>query len=191
MAAADTLEQAFASTRKVLANVQDDQLGDPTPCQTWDVRALVNHIIGGANWFATSTENGASPDNDTEDTDYAAGDRLATFDDGVQRAVAAFNAPGAQEKMVKLPFGEFPGSVFMGLATTDTFTHGWDLARATGQEAARLDPDLAKQLLVGAKAAIPDAFRGPDGQAPFGPVVDVPESAPPADQLAGFLGRKV
>ena len=189
MAATDTLEQAFASTRKVLANVNDDQLGDPTPCQTWDVRELVNHIIRGAHWFGESTEAGEGAPQ--HETDYAAGDRLQAFDEGTKKAVAAFNAPGAQEKMVKLPFGEFPGAVFMGLATTDTFTHGWDLARATGQEAASLDPDLAKQLLVGAKAAIPDEFRGPDGQAPFGPVVDVPESAPPADQLAGFLGRKV
>jgi uncharacterized protein (TIGR03086 family) len=189
MAAADTLEQAFASTRKVLANVTDDQLGDPTPCQSWEVRDLVNHIIKGAHWFGESTDAGeGAPEHDA---DYAAGDRLAAFDEGAKKAVAAFNAPGAQEKMVKLPFGEFPGAVFMGLATTDTFTHGWDLARATRQEAARLDPDLAKQLLIGAKAAIPDEFRGPDGTAPFGPVVDVPESAPPADQLAAFLGRKV
>jgi uncharacterized protein (TIGR03086 family) len=189
MAAADTLEEAFASTRKVLANVTDDQLDDPTPCQSWDVRTLVNHIIGGAHWFAASTEAGVSPPDD--ETDFAGGDRMKAFDDGAQKAVAAFNAPGAQEKIVTLPFGEFPGSVFMALATTDAFTHGWDLARATGQDAARLNPNLAKQLLIGAKAAIPDAFRGPDKQAPFGPEVKVDDAAPAADQLAGFLGRKV
>ena len=189
MAATDTLERAFASTREVLANVKDDQLDDPTPCQSWDVRALVNHIIGGAHWFGESTAAGeGAPD---KGIDFAAGDRLEAFDEGVKKSVDAFNAPGAQEKIVKLPFGEFPGAIFMALATTDTFTHGWDLARATGQDAARLDPELAQQLLVGAKAAIPDDFRGPDPQAPFGPKVDVPESAPPADQLAGFLGRKV
>jgi len=189
MAAADTLEQAFASTRKVLANVKDEQLGDPTPCQSWDVRQLVNHVIGGAHWFAASTEAGEGAPEDT--TDFAGGDRLKAFDEGTQAAVAAFNAPGAQEKIVKLPFGEFPGSIFMALATTDAFTHGWDLARATGQDAARLDPDLAKQLLAGAKASIPDQFRGPDSKAPFGAEVKVSESAPAADQLAGFLGRRV
>lgn len=189
MAAADTLEEAFASTRKVLANVKDDQLGDPTPCQTWDVRQVVNHIISGAHWFAASTEAGEGAPQD--ETDFAGGDRLKAFDDGVKKAVAAFNASGAQEKILKLPFGEFPGSIFMALATTDAFTHGWDLARATGQDAARLNADLAKQLLIGAKAAISDQFRGPDGAAPFGPEVKVPDSAPAADQLAGFLGRKV
>jgi hypothetical protein len=34
-------------------------------------------------------------------------------------------------------------------------------------------------------------MRGEEGKAFFGPRVDVPESAPAADQLAGFLGRRV
>jgi len=189
VAAADTLEEAFASTRKVLANIKDDQLGDPTPCQTWDVRQVINHIIAGAHWFGESTDAGEGAPQ--HEDDFAGGDRLEAFDEGVKKAVTAFNAPGAQEKIVNLPFGEFPGAIFMALATTDAFTHGWDLARATGQDAARLNPDLAKQLLIGAKAAISDEFRGPDGAAPFGPEVKVPDSAPASDQLAGFLGRKV
>jgi hypothetical protein len=32
-------------------------------------------------------------------------------------------------------------------------------------------------------------MRGPDGRAPFGPRVEVAESAPPADRLAAFEGR--
>ena len=63
------------------------------------------------------------------------------------------------------------------------------LATATGQDA-NLDPESAEQLLAGAKAAIPDAFRGPDAAAPFGPEVKVPDSAPAAEWLAAFLGRK-
>ena len=43
------------------------------------------------------------------------------------------------ERLVRLPFGELPGAVFLGIAATDTFTHGWDLARATGGDE-RLDP---------------------------------------------------
>jgi uncharacterized protein (TIGR03086 family) len=74
------------------------------------------------------------------------------------------------------------------IAASDAFTHGWDLARALGQST-DLDPELAAQLL--GASMIPDEFRGPDGQAPFGPKVDVPESAPAADRLAGVLGRQV
>jgi hypothetical protein len=39
--------------------------------------------------------------------------------------------------------------------------------------------------------AITDQFRGPDGQAPFGPEAAAPDGASAADQLAAFLGRTV
>ena len=182
--ATENLERAFASTRNVLSNVRSDQLDDPTPCISWDVRTLINHIVGGSHWFAASTNAGVAPD--VPDTDFASGDFVASYDEGVKASLAAFGAPGAQEKIVKLPFGEFPGSAWMGLATMDTFQHGWDLAKATGQDT-DLDPDLAAGLL--ANAGIPDQFRGPDGQAPFGQQVDADDSAPPASQLAAYLGR--
>ncbi|MDZ4828141.1 MAG: TIGR03086 family metal-binding protein [Actinomycetota bacterium] len=184
------LEQAFATTRNVLENVKPDQLDEKTPCESWDVRALINHIVGGANWFAVSTNAGESPENDTtEDTDYAGGNFVAAFDEASKKAVAAFGAPGALEKQIKAPFGTFPGIAFLGLATTDTFTHGWDLAKATGQSS-DLDPQLAEQLLVGAKASIPEQFRGADGVMPFGKAVEISDSAPAADRLAAFLGRQ-
>jgi uncharacterized protein (TIGR03086 family) len=187
----EALEQAYASTRRILANVKPDQLDDPTPCASWTVRRLISHIVGGAHWFGISTEAGASPENGTtEDVDYTQGDMVASYDEGMKRTIAAFNAPGAQEKVIKLPFGEFPGAAFMGLATTDTFQHGWDLARATGQST-DIEPELAAQLLEGAQANIPEQFRGADGVMPFGPIQAAPAGATKADQLAAFMGRKV
>jgi uncharacterized protein (TIGR03086 family) len=182
------LQQAFATSRAVLAGVSPDQLHDPTPCASWDVSALINHIVGGTFWFATNMEGGTLAEGDLPD--FAAGDYLAAFDEGSARALAAFGAEGALQKMVQLPFGTFPGIAFLGLATTDTFMHAWDLARATGQDASSLDPELASQLLAQAKATIPDAFRGPEG-APFGPATEIADDASPADQLAAFLGRTV
>lgn len=182
----ENLSRAFASTRGVLSNVKADQLDDPTPCKSWKVRDLVNHIVGGAHWFGVSTESGegGSP----SEKDWTEGDIVDAFDEGAARSVAAFGAPGAQEKIVKLPFGEFPGAVFMGLATTDTFTHGWDLAKATGQNV-DLDPELAEQLLEQAGALVPDQFRG-DEPMPFGPKIEAPAGACTADRLAAFMGRQ-
>lgn len=186
--ATEGLQQAMAATRAVLANVTPDQYESASPCESWNVRALVNHIVGGTHYFAKSVENGKAP-TDAPDTDFTQGDVLANYDEGIAATVAAFNAPGALEKMIEMPFGTFPGAAFMGLATTDQFTHGWDLARATGQDT-NIAPDLAAQLLVGAKASIPDQFRGPDGQAPFG-AAQTAEGGSNADELAAFLGRKV
>ena len=89
-----------------------------------------------------------------------------------------------------MPFGEMPAGAVMGLAMNDTFTHGWDLAKATGQST-DIAPQLAAQILEQARASIHDAFRGEDGAAPFGVEQDCPEGASAADQLAAFLGRDV
>ena len=185
--ATEGLQQAMATTRAVLANVTPDQYDAATPCESWDVRALINHIVGGSHWFAASVNDGKAPA--PAETDFTQGDVMASYDEGIAAAVAAFGAPGALQKMIELPFGTFPGAAFMGLASTDQFTHGWDLARATGQDT-DLAPELAAALLQGAKASIPDQFRGPDGQAPFG-VAQEADSAASADQLAAFLGRHV
>jgi uncharacterized protein (TIGR03086 family) len=182
------LERAFASTRSVLADVTLDQLELPTPCESWDVRALVNHIVGGPFYFAASVDAGEHPE--PAATDYTTGDMVASYDEGSALAVAAFGAPGAFERMITLPFGTLPGSVFINIAATDAFSHGWDLARATGQPS-DLDAALATQLLENARALLPETFRGPDGKAPFGPIATAPADACAADALAAFLGRTV
>ncbi len=180
------LSRSLVSTRAVLASVRPDQLDARTPCASWDVRALINHFIGSARWAAATI--GASVE--ITDTDYAAGDFLASYDDGINVALAAFEPDGALEKTVRLAFGEFSGVALMGMAATDQFVHGWDLARAIGHHS-DLDPDLADELLSQARMAIPDAYRGADGVALFGPIIEAPAGARPADRLAAFLGRTV
>jgi uncharacterized protein (TIGR03086 family) len=186
------LNRAFQSTLGILAKVQPGDLAAPTPCASWDVRALVNHFVGTARWWAiTVTESAESAESDeASDVDYAAGDFVAAYEESIELAVAAFGAEGALEKMIRLPFGEFPGAALLGLATTEQFTHGWDLARAIGHHT-DLDPELAATLLSQARLTITDAYRGPDGQAFFGPAVEAPAAVSPADQLAAFLGRSV
>ncbi len=184
---AELLSQAYTSTGAVLAGVSSADLDRATPCASWQVRELVNHVVGGAGWFAAIAATGETPE--TEAQDFCAGDFKAVFAEDSARCVAAFAADGAMERIMQLPFGEMPGSAFVNIATVDTFTHGWDLARATGQSS-DLDPELAVQLLAIAQASLPDTFRGPEGKAPFLPKVEAPAGAPAADQLAAFLGRQ-
>ncbi len=181
------LAQAFASTAGVLSEVDAQKLDGSTPCASWQVRELVNHIVAGTTFFAVAAETGQAPA--PAETDFCEGDFVTEFNRGAARAVKAFEADGAMDKMMKLPFGELPGGAFINIAAIDTFTHGWDLAKATDQST-DLDPGLATQLLAVAEGFLPDDLRGPDGQAPFGPKMEAPPGAPPADRLAAFLGRQ-
>ena len=189
------LHQSLHSTLSVLTKVGPADLDAATPCASWDVRALVNHFVGSARWWA-AVVGGPDSAGDAEDAgladsvDFAAGDPVAAYEESTRLVVAAFAVEGALDKTVLLPFGEFPGAVLRDLAATEQFVHGWDLARAIGYPAA-LDPELASWLLGRARLTVTEEYRGPDGQALFGPVVEAPADAGPADQLAAFLGRRI
>ncbi|MDP9465469.1 MAG: TIGR03086 family metal-binding protein [Actinomycetota bacterium] len=181
----EPLEQAIASTRAVLSGVQPEKLTSATPCASWKVADVINHIVGGQHFFAASV-NGQPPAGDAPN--FAEGDFMSAFDQGTAASLGAFSADGAMDRIVHLPFGDMPGSAFAGIAATDTFVHGWDVAKATGQST-DLAPDLAAALLEGARGFVSDSFRGPDGQALFGPEQVAPAGSTNADQLAAFLGR--
>jgi len=180
------LEQAVASTRAVLAAVAPDQLDADTPCADWKVSDLINHIVGG-QWFFASGVTGTPPAGG--EADFSAGDYVAAFDEASHACLEAFNGEGAMDKVLSLPFGDMPGRAFVGLAATDTFTHGWDLAKATGQDT-NLAPELAAEILEQSRQAIQPAFRSEAGN-PFGFEQPAPQGACAADQLAAFLGRTV
>jgi uncharacterized protein (TIGR03086 family) len=182
----EPLEQAIQSTRAVLSQVDQGDLGRSTPCASWKVSDLVNHIVGGQYFFVTVV-NGDQPG---APQDFAAGDFLAEFDRASAASVAAFGQAGAMERTLHLPFGDLPGAVFCGIASTDTFVHGWDLAKSLGQKT-DLEPDLAAMLLTQVGPFLPESFRGPEGEALFAPEKQAPADASNADKLAAFLGRTV
>ena len=158
------LDRALRSTLVILARVEPDQLDAPTPCAAWDVRALINHFIGTARWWRRRRpqrrrRGGLRRRGPSRPIRKPARSR--------SRRSARTDVPG---RMIRLPFGEFPGPAVIAMAALDQFTHGWDLARAIGYSA-ELDPELAAALLSHARVAITDGFRGPDGAAPFGPAV--------------------
>jgi len=186
-ASADVLERACRSTAAILELVRSTDLDRPTPCASWNVRDVVNHVVSGTGYFAELAEKGAVTDRG-DDADCTAADFAATFRRESERLVAAFRAPGAMTKPMKMPFGELPGSVCVWIAAGDIFTHGWDLAKATGQPT-DLEPDVAVRLLTQIEPILPDDMRGPDGEAAFGPRVEIADSAPAADRLAAFEGR--
>jgi uncharacterized protein (TIGR03086 family) len=184
------LDRATAAAAAVMAKLTPDQLDASTPCATWKVRDIINHVVGGTYFFTAIAETGAPPQGGGDEApDFAAGDFNAAYAEGRAKMLAAFAGCSA-DTMMDFGFMKVPGPGALNIATTDTLAHVWDLARAIG-EPTDVEPDLATRLLENAKVAIPESFRGEDGKAAFGPIVEVPASAPPADQLAGFLGRRV
>jgi uncharacterized protein (TIGR03086 family) len=184
----DDLDRAFSLTRAIIGTVGADQLDAPTPCASWTVRDVINHLIAASFWYAGSLNDGVGPP--VRDDDFSAGDYLATYDDAFAQASAAFHAPGALDQTLTLHFGPLPATVFLLLATNDTFAHGWDIATATGQPT-DMDAALATKLLAADRDWIKPQHRGTDREMPFGPERAAPLGATPTAQLAAFLGRAV
>jgi uncharacterized protein (TIGR03086 family) len=172
---------AIQRNQKRVENVRTDQLDGATPCTEWTVRALLDHIIGGYRMFATAL---GAPVPEVAD-DAAAAHRAAG-----DAAVRAFGAPGALQRSLVLPVGEVPGEAALGLALTDAIVHGWDLAKATGQDTT-IDEPLATMLLAGLEQSITADMRQPGGGMPvFAPPVPIEAGRPAGDRLVAFLGRQ-
>lgn len=182
----EPLAAAMQASRTVLANIKPEQLQDPTPCASWDVAGLIDHLVGAQTFFRAGLLGEKPAEADEKPS---AGDYLAQYDAATRSCLEAFGAEGALDGIVSLPFGDMPGTALMGLAINDTLTHGWDLAKATGQST-DIAPELSAAVLEQARSAIQPSFRGDEG-APFGPEKEAPAGANNADKLAAFLGRDV
>jgi uncharacterized protein (TIGR03086 family) len=177
-------------SRRLVDGITPEQLGNQTLCTEWTVRDVLNHITGGATYFAMVSEQGSVPD-DVMNQLLVSGDNLGddykgAFNTAVDRALVAFSKPGALDKQVKLPFGEMPGVVALNIAIFDVTTHACDIAEATGQDVK--DTELVETALEVGKQMVQPERRTPgffDAEQPC------PDAAPPDKRLLAFAGRRV
>jgi uncharacterized protein (TIGR03086 family) len=128
--------------------VADDQWAQPTPCDEWDVRMLVNHVVNEERWVKplvdgkTIEEVGSAFDGDLLGEDPSAAVASASAE-----AAEAMDARIPEKVMVQLSFGETPVDEYAMQMMADHLVHGWDLAAATGQDRT-LDAELVDVVLA-------------------------------------------
>ena len=146
---ADLVEMFGRSTQRLTARVEGvapEQWAASTPCSEWDVRALVNHLANEQLW-APHLVAGETIEQvgDRYDGDVLGADPVATWRTALDGSLAAF-AGADLDATVHLSYGDVPCREYLTQMLTDAEVHGWDLATATGQDAA-IDPDIASLLL--------------------------------------------
>jgi uncharacterized protein (TIGR03086 family) len=177
------LRPACAETARLAAAVRDDQLHDPTPCAGRDVAWLLTHLLGLSLAFtpgAPGQDDGAGP---------------ARLDPAWRELLPARLAALAEAWRHPEPYGrqlEAGGVVMDGpdaaaVALDEVVLHGWDLARATGQDHAVDEASAAVVLAFTTAVAAPGEEWSREGL--FGPAVPVPDGAGPFERALGLAGR--
>lgn len=139
---AELHQRAEAWFGTLVHQVADDQWTLPTPCADWDVRALVNHVVGEALWTQPLMEGRTIEEvGDRFDGDVLGGDPAGSWDDAANRARAAVDAPGALDRTVHLSFGDTAAADYVAQLFADHLIHGWDLAQGIGA-ADTMEPEL-------------------------------------------------
>ena len=168
--ASTALRRATAAFEQRLRLVGDDDWSRPTPCSEWDVRALVNHVIGGNHRYVLLL-HGASAEEvgRTRSEDHLGADPLAAFTSTARDLAAAFRERGALDRIAHHPVGERTGAELLAMRVLDVTVHAWDLARALGVDDT-LDPEAVDFALAHAEVIEAGrqhgSFAVPTGAAP-------------------------
>ena len=162
------------------------QWGDATPCDAWDVRALVNHLTNENLWAEALFAGRSIADvGSAFDGDVLGDDPVATWERASAGALARMGEPDAMDRPVELSRGTVPGRVYAVELFADHVMHSWDLAKGIGT-----DDALEPSLVVPARAwfaEVEDAYRAAGSIAERPPI---PDDAEDQTVFLAMTGRR-
>ncbi|SFR27561.1 TIGR03086 family protein [Lentzea waywayandensis] len=165
-----------------VANVRSDQWANQSPCAQWTALEVVDHVIDMHGVML------GHPIPRTEDP-------LTDFREARRQVQEALESDRARSE-VSTPAGPMTLEDHVDQVVSDDLVlHGWDLARATGQD--ETIPATDVERLWATATAVPaelmERFRTPGAFGPgievYGAEVKVPDDAPLQDRLLGYVGR--
>jgi len=99
-------------------------LDNPTTCDEWNVRTLLNHMLETQKYFAGSAR-GEEVSLSPNPPDLLGNDPCADFDQARAETLRTFGKPGVIDRT----------GPALGIGFSDQLLHGWDLAVSTVQDA--------------------------------------------------------
>jgi uncharacterized protein (TIGR03086 family) len=180
---------ADAFGRKVAA-VRSDQWSNQSPCEAWNARDVVDHIVvmHAVMLGPVGLEPSAAP--------AVRDDPLGAFEAARADVEAVLDDPGLAGTECDTPNGRMTVEQQIDEVVSDDLVfHGWDLARATGQDDT-MEPEDVERLwstTTAIPAELMKKYRTPGAFGPgvevYGREVEVSEDAPLQDRLLGLIGR--
>jgi uncharacterized protein (TIGR03086 family) len=177
------LAGAVRYARGSLGCVTPAMLRRPTPCEAWDLAALLQHVGDSLAAIHEGIASGSvGPGNATAPAGPAR--LIAAVRDRAYRLEAACAAASRGDQPVAVADRRLAGDVVAAVGAVEIAVHGWDIARACGR-GRPIPPVLASGILNVVPLVVTDAVR----DRRFGPPVTVSPQAAPGDRLVALLGR--
>jgi uncharacterized protein (TIGR03086 family) len=171
-----TLADAFEQR---IHDVTPEQWSNQTPCTEWTVRDLVGHVVGTHGMMLGFIGRSLSSAPTVED------DPLAAFKAARTDMETVLDDP----ELARTEYDGLLGRTNIS-ATVDRFlgldlvVHGWDLARATGQDE-HIEPREVERVW----ADVQDLGDNLRQSGVCGPAVEIGDDASAQDRLLAYLGR--
>ncbi|MDX6199274.1 MAG: hypothetical protein QOJ79_2425 [Actinomycetota bacterium] len=151
-----------------------NDLDAPTPCTEWNVGDLMNHMLDTQRYFTASARGeDASPPGPNPPA-VLSDDPVGDFEKGRAALLEVFGQDGVIDKT----------GPALGVAFSDQVLHGWDLARATDQDAT-----MPAGLAEAAYGCIHGMFTEEQRNGILGPELPVGDDASPQERLLAYSGR--
>ncbi len=180
-------EMAAAATEAatVVNGVPEGTLDAPTPCHDWDLRTLLNHTILWTSYSAERRAHGESVAEDLMTKDFTAEPGFRDdYARQIDRAVKAWANQEAWEGELGMMGDATPAADVGAMLIMEMVLHGWDVAKATGQEYA-CDEAVAAAVLDTVEQQA-ELFRKYYG---FADAIEAPDDATAFDRALRLSGR--
>jgi uncharacterized protein (TIGR03086 family) len=165
------LDPPVRQLKLLLLGITDDDLRSPTPCDDWTVGDLLDHIVEVVRALTQAAQKLAEAPGTAGALPPPSATRLPTHWRGrlpvlLEDLATAWANPAAWAGSAQLGGTAMPAIAAGTEAANELTMHGWDLARATGQDFAtdpRILEALIESLSQNAGRAVP-VIEGADEQ---------------------------
>ena len=180
------LEHAVSYTLASAGQATPRLLPLATPCEGWDLRALLLHVSDSLAVLADAMRAdhiALAPPPPPDPT--AEANPLVCLRRQARDLLGACATASTEERLVAIAHRELTASMVTAAGAIEIAVHGWDISAACGI-LRPIPPPLAAALLPLAPLLIPRATRA----GLFADPVPLAEPADPSDRLIAFLGRQ-
>ncbi|HEX7744420.1 MAG TPA: TIGR03086 family metal-binding protein [Micromonosporaceae bacterium] len=181
----EAYRRSLAEFADRVAQIDRGEWNAPTPCQDWNLRTLVNHVVSEDRWTVPLLA-GTTIDQvgDRFDGDVLGADPSTSAQEATAEADLAVSEAGALDRTVHLSSGDTAAREYVSQLLADHLVHAWDAAVAIESEP-RLDARAVHEALAwfaGHEQSYRDAGL-------IGQRVQVGPDASEQDRLLAAFGR--